>query len=131
MLLSNRLESVGSFYGAVLTHEGPWEAALATRDDTAGRFAIAPLVLEARRLDFTAQLIDKVKSVGDQASAEILQIIMEDEIGHMATGKRWFDFVCGCERRNPLSRWQVLVNHYFKGDLRPPLNVEARKAVRF
>ena len=86
MLLSNRLESLDSFYGALPAHDGLWEAALATRDDLAGRLAIAPLVLEARGLDVTPQLIDKVKSVGDEASAEILQIIMEDKVGHVATG---------------------------------------------
>ena len=86
MLVSNRLESLDSFYGALPAHDGLWEAALATRDDLAGRFAIAPLVLEARGLDVTPQLIDKVKSVGDEASAEILQIIMEDKVGHVATG---------------------------------------------
>ena len=93
--------------------------------------AIALLVLEARGLDVTPQLIDKVKSVGDEASAEILKVIMEDEVGHVATGKRWFDFVCGCERRDPISSWQGLVRHYFKGNLKPPFNIEARKAARF
>ena len=78
-----------------------WEAALARGVDLVGRLAVAPLVLEARGLVITPQPVDKLKSVGDEASAEILQIIMEDEIGHVATGKRWFDFVCGCERRDP------------------------------
>ena len=131
MLLSNRLESLDSFYGALPAHDGLWEAALATREDLAGRLAIAPLVLEARGLDVTPQLINKVKSVGDETSAEILHIIMEDEVGHVATGKRWFDFVCGCERRDPISSWQGLVRQYFKGDLKPPFNIEARTAARF
>ncbi|MEC7705515.1 MAG: DUF455 family protein [Pseudomonadota bacterium] len=56
---------------------------------------------------------------------------MEDEVGHVATGKRWFDFVCGCERRDPISSWQNLVRQYFKGDLKPPLNIEARTAAKF
>lgn len=131
MLLSNRLESLNSFYGALPAHDGLWEAALATRDDLAGRLAIAPLVLEARGLDVTPQLISKVTAVGDQQSADILQIIMEDEVGHVATGKKWFDFVCGCERRDPISSWQGLVRQYFRGDLKPPFNLEARTAAKF
>ena len=131
MLLSDRLESLGSFYGDLPAHDGLWEAALATRDDLAGRLAIAPLVLEARGLDVTPQLIDKVVGIGDKQSADILQIIMEDEVGHVATGKRWFDFVCGCERRDPISSWQGLVRQYFKGDLKPPFNIEARTAAKF
>ena len=131
MLLSDRLESLGSFYGDLPAHDGLWEAALATRDDLAGRLAIAPLVLEARGLDVTPQLIDKVTGVGDKRSADILQIIMEDEVGHVATGKKWFDFVCGCERRDPISSWQGLVRQYFKGDLKPPFNIAARTAAKF
>ena len=65
MLFSDRPESLDSFYGALPAHNGLWEAALGTRDDLVGRLAIAPLVLEARKLDVTPQLIDKVKSVGN------------------------------------------------------------------
>ena len=109
ILLSERLESLESFYGALPAHDGLWEVAVATQ--RFGRqIGHRPLVLEARGLDVTPQLIDKMKSVGDEVSAEILQVIMEDEVGHVATGKRWFDFVCGCERRDPIS-WQNLVGN--------------------
>ena len=131
MLPSDRLGSLDSFYGALSAHDGIWEAALASRDDLAGRLAIASLVLEALGLDVTLRLIDKVKSVGNEASAEILQIIMEDEVGHLATGKRWFDFVYRCERRDPINSWQGLVRQYFKGDLKPPFKIETRTAVKF
>ena len=77
------------------------------------------------------QRIHKVKSVGDESSAGILQIIMEDEVGHVATGKRCFDFVCECEQRDPISNWQGLVRQYFKGNLKPPFNIEARTAAKF
>ena len=131
MLLSDRLESLDSFYVSLPAHDGLFEAALATRDNLAGRLVIAPLVPEAHGLDVTPLLNDKVKSVSDEASVDILQAIMVDEVGHAATGKRWFNFVCGCERRVLISSWQGLVKHYFKGDLRPPFNIEARKAARF
>ena len=130
-LLQHRLEKLGSFYGALPAHDGLWEAAVKTASDLAGRLAIAPLVLEARGLDVTPQLIDKMREVEDDASAEILEIIMHDEIGHVGTGKRWFDYVCGCERRDPISSWQNLVRHYFNGALKPPFNIPARTAARF
>lgn len=130
-LLADRLESLGSHYGALNAHDGLWEAAIKTKDDLLGRLAIAPLVLEARGLDVTPQLITKMQQVGDQPSADILQIIMRDEVGHVATGKRWFDYVCGCERADPISTWQSLVKRYFKGDLKPPFNISARNAARF
>ncbi len=130
-LLSERLNQLGSFYGALPAHDGLWEAALKTADDLLGRLAIAPLVLEARGLDVTPQLIDKMQQVGDHLSADILQVIMRDEIGHVATGKKWFDFVAGCERLDPISSWQSLVKRYFNGALKPPFNVSARNAARF
>ena len=131
LLLADRLEALGSFYGELNAHDGLWEAAIQTKDDLLGRLAIAPLVLEARGLDVTPQLIEKMIHVDDRASADILHIIMTDEVGHVATGKRWFDYMCGCERRDPVSTWQTLVKRYFKGDLKPPFNIDARNAARF
>ncbi len=130
-LLHHRLNDLGSEYGALPAHDGLWEAAVKTASDLAGRLAIAPLVLEARGLDVTPQLITKMREVEDHASAEILEVIMHDEVGHVGTGKRWFDYVCGCERRDPISSWQSLVRHYFNGALKPPFNVPARTAAKF
>ena len=130
-LLADRLETLDSHYGALYAHDGLWEAALKTKDDLPGRLAIAPMVLEARGLDVTPQLIAKMKGVEDDASADILQIIMTDEVGHVAIGKKWFDYVCGCERLDPISTWQQLVTRYFRGELKPPFNIDARKAARF
>ena len=130
-LLHHRLKDLGSHYGALSAHDGLWEAAVKTAPDLAGRLAIAPLVLEARGLDVTPQLITKMREVEDHASAEILEVIMHDEVGHVGTGKRWFDYVCGCERRDPISSWQSLVKQYFNGALKPPFNVPARTAAKF
>ena len=131
MLLSDRLKSLDSFYGELYAHDGLWEAALITKDDLLGRLAIAPLVLEARGLDITPQLISKMRQVDDDASAEIFQIIMTDEVRHVAVGKKWFDYVCGCDRLDPISTWQQRVTRYFKGALKPPFNIDARNAARF
>ena len=57
-------------------HNGLKEAAMATRNVLAGRLAIAPLVLAALGLGVTSQLINKVKSIGDESTAKILYIIM-------------------------------------------------------
>ena len=120
-----------SHYGALVAHDGLWQAAEATKDDLAGRLAIAPLVLEARGLDITPQLITKLTQVGDETTAACFEIIMTDEIGHVAIGKKWFDYQCGMERADPISRWQGLVGKYFHGQLKPPFNIDARNAARF
>ena len=130
-LLQHRLLSLDSSYGALPAHDGLWQAAEETKDDLLGRLAIAPLVLEARGLDVTPILLEKFNAAEDAQSAEILEIIMHDEVGHVATGKRWFDYQCGMQRLDPISTWQGLVGKYFHGQLKPPFNISARKAARF
>ena len=131
LMLSDRLAHLGAAYGDLPAHDGLWQAADATKHDLLARLAIAPLALEARGLDVPPAMIEKLENAGDPDSAAALNIIMTDEVGHVATGKRWFDFVCGCERRDPISSWQGLVRQYFRGDLKPPFNLEARTAAKF
>ena len=131
MMLSVRLAALGASYGDLPAHDGLWQAADSTKDDLLARLAIAPLVLEARGLDVTPAMIDKLTAAGDDDSAAALHIIMTDEVGHVAVGKRWFDFVCGLNRLDPVSSWHKLVTQYFYGDLKPPFNVAALRAVKF
>jgi len=125
-MIDERLASLGSFYGEHTAHNGLWEAAMATMDDLAARLAIAPMVLEARGLDVTPGMIEKLTSVGDTDSAQILQIIYEEEIAHVAAGSRWFSHICKRESREPKIHFRSLVDIYYKGNLKPPFNVKAR-----
>ena len=95
------------------------------------RLAIAPLVFEARGLNVPPTMIDRLKLVGDEEAANALCIIMSNEITHVSLGKRWFECMCGIDRRNPVSTWHSLVKRYFHGDLKPPFNIAARNAARF
>lgn len=131
LLLADRLEALGSFYGALPAHDGLWQAAIETADDPLARMAIVPLVLEARGLDVTPPMIAKLRAVGDDASADILDIIYHDEIGHVAVGKRWFDFLCDRDGLEPVSTWQDVVRSRFKGGVKPPFNIPAREAAGF
>jgi len=131
LMLSDRLAQMGAAYGDLPAHDGLWQAADATKDDLLARLAIAPLVLEARGLDVTPAMIEKLTNVGDPDSAAALGIIMTDEVGHVAIGKRWFDYVCGLGRLDPVSSWHRLVTNYFHGDLKPPFNIAARRAAKF
>ena len=131
LMLSDRLAQLSANYGDLPAHDGLWQAADATKHDLLARLAIAPLVLEARGLDVTPAMIEKLKNVGDPDSAAALNIIMTDEVGHVATGKRWFDYVCGLDRLDPVSSWHRLVTQYFHGGLKPPFNIAARRAAKF
>jgi uncharacterized ferritin-like protein (DUF455 family) len=130
-MLSDRLHEFDVAYGDVPAHDGLWQAADSTKHDVLARLAIAPLVLEARGLDVTPAMIDKLTAVGDRDSAAALGIIMHDEVGHVGVGKRWFDYVCGIQRLDPVSSWHKLVTEYFHGDLKPPFNIAARRAAKF
>lgn len=131
LALADRLEALGSHYGALPAHDGLWQAAESTATDPLARLAIVPLVLEARGLDVTPPMVAKMREVGDDASADILQMIHDDEIGHVAVGKRWFDHLCAERGLEPVSTWQALVRANFKGGVKPPFNIPSREAAGF
>jgi len=83
-LLADRLAALGAAYGELPAHDGLWEAAAATAHDLLARLAVVPLVLEARGLDVTPEMICRLERAGDAGSAAILRCIYEDEIGHVA-----------------------------------------------
>lgn len=127
-LLSARLAELGAAYGDLPAHDGLWEAAQTTADDLLARLAVVPLVLEARGLDVTPGMIDKLRRAGDEASAGILEVIYREEITHVAAGERWFAWLCRRRDHEPGPTWKALVGQHFKGALKPPFNDEARRA---
>jgi uncharacterized ferritin-like protein (DUF455 family) len=130
-LLAGRLAELGASYGDLPAHDGLWEAAAATANDLLARLAVVPLVLEARGLDVTPQMAVQLERVGDPESAKILRQIYRDEIGHVATGMRWFDRFCLAGGLDPETVFQERVRRCFKGDLKPPFNHEARDRAGF
>ncbi|MFW6299361.1 MAG: ferritin-like domain-containing protein, partial [Oceanicaulis sp.] len=126
LLVRVQLARLGGDYGDLPAHDGLWEAATATAGDLMGRLAVAPMVLEARGLDVTPGMIEKLSSAGDRESAAALEVIYTEEVAHVAAGRRWFETLCAAENANPEDRFQALVRHYFKGDLKRPFNIAAR-----
>ncbi len=125
-MLNKRLADLGQTYGDLPAHDGLWDAAIATQSDIAARLAIAPMVLEARGLDVTPSMIEKLQHVGDYKSADLLKIIYTDEIDHVAAGARWFKYVAKSLKLQPVSLYHTLVETHFTGKLKPPFNVQAR-----
>jgi uncharacterized ferritin-like protein (DUF455 family) len=125
-MLSGRMAALGVSYGDYPAHNGLWEAALTTRDNFPARVAIAPLVLEARGLDVTPGMIERLKGVGDQESVEVLDVIYEEEIGHVAIGARWFKYLAAQQPKSPESYFHDLVRTHFKGQVKSPFNEKAR-----
>ena len=125
-MVAARLQGLGCAYGDLPAHDGLWEAATETSGDVLARLAIAPLVLEARGLDVTPDMADRLRAAGDPESAAILDVIYRDEVGHVACGKRWFDAVCAARGLDPAGAFHALRKTYFAGRLKPPFNHEAR-----
>ena len=90
------------------------------------RLAIIPLVLEARGLDITPPMLDKVRAQKDEKTAAILEIIYRDEKRHVAFGTKWFLFACARQGLRPEPTFHDMVRRHFKGSLRPPFNDKAR-----
>ena len=121
-----RLRELGADYGDLPAHDGLWQAAHATRTDLTARLAVVPLILEARGLDVTPALQAKMRETGDLESAAILDVIYNDEKGHVAVGAKWFRFLCAREKRYPARTFQELVRANFRGSLKAPFNDIAR-----
>lgn len=121
-LLTDRLEALGSSYGALDAHAGMWRAAEATAQDLLGRLAVVPMVLEARGLDVTPGMIKMFQKAGDTDSVAALEVIYSEEVGHVAYGSKWFHFLCGRENDDPKDVFHTLVKRYFDGALKPPFN---------
>lgn len=126
ILLADRLEALGLSYGDHPAHNGLWEAAQSTRDNFPARVAIAPLVLEARGLDVTPGMINRLKSVGDKESVAVLEVIYSEEIGHVSIGARWFKYLAALQPEPPESYFHALVRTHFKGQVKSPFNDKAR-----
>jgi uncharacterized ferritin-like protein (DUF455 family) len=125
-LLARRLEALGGAYGDLPAHDGLWQAAQATTGDLLARVAVVPLVLEARGLDVTPPMIEKLAAAGDHASAGVIAIIYRDEKRHVAFGARWFRYLCNRAGLPPEPTFHDLVKTHFKGPIKPPFNDKAR-----
>ena len=130
-LLRARLLDFGHDYGDFDAHNGLWEMAEKTAHDGLARMALVPRVLEARGLDVTPAMILKLRTLGDDATADILALILREEIAHVAAGSRWFRWYCAREGVEPSVRFRQLLDAYAHGSLRGPFNRDARRAAGF
>jgi len=76
-------------------------------------------------------MIEKLDLAGDQISAQILTTIHDEEIGHVAAGRRWFDYLCQQRDLPPPETWQAIVAARFRGGLKPPFNHDSRARAGF
>ncbi len=129
--LLQRLTELGYAYGDFAAHHGLWEMAVKTAASCRLRMALVPRVLEARGLDVTPGMIQRLRAVGDNETAVILEVILSEEIAHVAAGSRWFRFACEREGLPPEATFQAVLAEYLPGGLKGPFNLDARRQAGF
>lgn len=130
-LLRDHLRTLGRDYGDFPAHAGLWALAMMTAADPLARMALVPRLMEARGLDATPGIRKKLAAHGDAAGAVILDIILRDEITHVAAGDRWFRHLCAERGLDPRTTWRRLVLEYDVPKPRRPFNETARLAAGF
>ena len=130
-LLEQHLQTMAYAYGDFTGHNSLWEMAEKTVADVLPRMALVPRTLEARGLDASPAMRAKLAQAGEHAAAAILDIILRDEIGHVAVGNRWYAWLCQQRQLDPLACWQQMVVQYAAPAMRPPFNLSARRAAGF
>ncbi len=133
-LLRTHLQSLGHGYGDFPAHDGLWEMCVKTQHDVTARMALVPRTLEARGLDATPLIQARLRKVGTPAAlraVEILDVILRDEIGHVAVGNRWYGWLCARQGLEPIAHYRVLARTHAAPRLKPPFNHEARRAAGF
>ena len=130
-LLNERLGQLGHTYGDFPAHNGLWELAVDTAHDPLLRMALVPRVMEARGLDVTPGMMQRLAAIGDHASVAILEIILRDEVGHVEAGSRWFHHLCAQRGLDPEQTYFSLLEHHLPAGVRCPLHRAARLEAGF
>lgn len=130
-LLEKRLDELGAAYGDYPAHNGLWDMAVRTADDCLERMALVPRVLEARGLDVTPGMIERLRQAGDMSTIAALEVILAEEVRHVEIGTHWFHHCCARTGVDPDKTFLKLLNDCFDGGLRGPFNVPARTRAGF
>jgi len=130
-LIRAHMRHLGAEYGDYPAHGGLWEMCEKTAHDVLIRMALVPRVLEARGLDVTPGIQEKLAQAGDFNAVSLLDIILRDEIGHVAIGNHWFRYCCESRGADPLETFMRLLEEYYPKGLMGPYNILARRSAGF
>ena len=131
VMLETRLGELGHQYGDFPAHDGLWRMAVESAHDVLLRMALVPRVLEARGLDVTPGMIRRLQAAGDDQTADILRIILREEIGHVAIGTYWFRSICTQRDLDSETTFARLLSSHMPAAMHGPLNTEARLKAGF
>ncbi|MEJ2592924.1 MAG: ferritin-like domain-containing protein [Candidatus Thiodiazotropha sp.] len=130
-LLRERLREGGVDYGDFPAHNGLWEMAMRTAHDPLVRMAMVPRMLEARGLDVTPGIMRRFADIGDTQTVAALQVILDEEVGHVRAGTRWYRHLCEQRGLPPETTYFELLERFVDGPVRCPLHLRARREAGF
>ena len=130
-LLAGHLATLGHAYGDFDAHDGLWTMTQRTAHDITARMALVPRTLEARGLDATPPMQARLRKAGDDAAVAILDVILRDEVGHVAIGNHWYRWLCARDGLDALAHYELLAARHGAPRLRGPFNLEARARAGF
>lgn len=133
-LVQDQLQRMGCTYGEHAAHDGLWAMCEQTQDDITARMALVPRTLEARGLDATPIIQTKLRTLNApdaQACVAILDVILRDEIGHVAIGNHWYHWLCEKQQLDPVEHFRFLHQLHGAPAPKPPLNWAARRQAGF
>ena len=131
---SDHLATLGCAYGDFPAHDGLWTMAENTRHDVVARMALVPRTMEARGLDATPLIQAKLRKVGTPQALQavaILEVILEEEVGHVATGNLWYHWLCKQKALEPGAFYAQAAIKHAAPRPKPPFNLDARKRAGF
>lgn len=121
-LLKNRLNQLDVPFGSVPIHMGLWDHAWRCDSELEHQIAI-PCYLEARGLDVCPEFVCDLKRVGDDASAEILQIILDDEIKHVKSGMTYLKHKSTELHESEDTLFESILSRVFSANLKSKIKV--------
>lgn len=133
-MLLEHLQRQGFSYGDFDAHDGLWTMCERTSASVCERMALVPRTLEARGLDATPVIQEKLRKVATPCALEaahLLDTILRDEVGHVATGNRWYNWLCQRDGLDAQTFYEGVAKRHNAPKLRPPLNVHARQQAGF
>ena len=133
-LLEGHLQQCGYRYGDFVAHDGLWTVCADTQHDVLARMALIPRTMEARGLDATPMVQTKLHKVGTPQAlqaVEILELILKEEVGHVAIGNHWYRWLCAQRGLDPEAHYPTLVALHDAPRLKPPFNDAARLQAGF
>lgn len=133
-MLHRQLQAMGHHYGDFCAHDGLWDMCSRTARDVTARMALVPRTLEARGLDATPLIQQRLRHAGSPdalAVAHLLDTVLHDEVGHVRIGNHWYHWCCQRDGVDPLTHYALLARQHQAPRLRPPFNEAARRHAGF